>query len=279
MFGCDATSTGDVSRSVGESRADPVPRWSLLPVAVSRGERKGLRLSLLDGRRVRFAYPAQLGLEKLGVVPYRSARLSAIDAVPGRGAAIGRDFRIAYGQLDAYLRWSNGGRAPALLARYRGAGGTVGLWDLPSAETDQLAFQFGRWVVLVYDYSSAFDGGAATMTDAERAAWVRQFRGRESRDGMLRLRTSGRLRLTRTGEHAGPQLQFGSIGARGLTIALGACRSSGPAAGENGRRVGRGRGTASWCVSHNLRATASGPRAFRRALIDGLDARMMRRRP
>jgi hypothetical protein len=72
----------------------------------------------------------------------------------------------------------NGGTPPTLLGRYEGADGKpVEFWDLAGAEPNYLAFQFGRWAALVYDYTSEFGGGAATMTDAERAAWSRSLAG------------------------------------------------------------------------------------------------------
>lgn len=73
------------------------------------------------------------------------------------------------------------------------------------------------------------------MTEDERVAWARSMSGRETGRGFLRLMGTAPLRLAAAGEHAGPQLSFGSPGGRRwLALFPGRCR----AGRDADRRVG-----------------------------------------
>jgi hypothetical protein len=174
----------------------------------------------------------------MGVRPYSS----------GGGRLPARDFSIFHGRLEQVLE----ALGPAQkLGWYRdGRGGTVGLWHLsPDAETNELAFVFGSWTVLVYDYTLGSAG--PPMTDEERGLWARSLRGRETPDGFLVLKARAPLTLPSAGDHAGPELMFGN-GGRMVLLFPGRCKAK-PAGSEdvevvNGLHVSRSSGFASWCV-------------------------------
>jgi len=88
---------------------------------------------------------------------------------------VGRDFTIVYGQDEEVLRdWGE----VKLLAEYPdGREGTVGFWRIP--DSDYLAFQFGHWTVLVYDYQEA----GARMSEEQRSLWATHLHGREIAGG------------------------------------------------------------------------------------------------
>jgi hypothetical protein len=241
-----------------------------VPVAHREGGRVVLPLTFPDGTCAELVYPRRLALAELGIVPYSSGTLDGKSPGAGRGDTVARDFRIRYGDLeDEVTSWT-------LLGRYRGSDGrAVGFWDSGSGEsnTNYLAFQFGDWAVLVYDFPPEFDGGAASMTDAERAAWAGSFSGRETAHGFLRLSGTGPLQLAAAGDHAGPQLAFGGT-AGPLTLTPGRCRRTVDQARRiHGRYVSWSRRYASWCLSRSMRADARGARSFMRSLIGGLAVR------
>ena len=212
-----------------------------VPAAHRAGGRAVMPVMFTDGRRVELRYPPRLRLAELGVAPYGSGTLHGDSPSPGGSDFVGRDFVIRHGDVEDWRR------------------------------PHDLAFQFGRWAVLVYDYPRA---DAAAMTAAERAAWRRSFSGRETRDGFLRLKGRGPLRLARAGGHAGPMLAFGNVGrGRWLQIDPSRCR---PNRDFNRRIAGKrvswlSRRYANWCLSRSMRIAAQGNREFIRALIRRLD--------
>lgn len=233
-----------------------------------------LPVTFTDGTSAELVYPPKLDLAGLGVRPYGSGRLKGKSPTVGRSDGVGREFSIFYGELVDVLAALNGGTPPPLLGEYQGAGGqTVGFWDLRSGvlAVDYLGFQVGRWVVLVYDYERA----PAAMTDAERASWSASFSGHETLDGFLLLEARGPLRLARAGEHAGPQLWFGSGDpARSLALYPGRCA---PHRGQtrlvHGKLVQWSRRFADWCLSDSMRIHAGGRDRFVGALIRELAVR------
>jgi hypothetical protein len=228
-----------------------------------------LPVEFTDGTHAEVVYARGLGLAELGVVPYSSGTLQGESPTPGRGDAVGRDFQIRYGNVaDFTASWQ-------LLGSYPGRDGrVVGFWDSgPGESSNHLGFQFGSWAVFVYDFPPEFDGGAASMTDAERAAWARSFSGRETAAGFLRLEGAGPLRPAEAGEHAGPQLAFGGL-AGPLTLIPGRCRRTDDHDRRmHGRWVSWNRRYASWCVARSMRADARGSRRFMRATIRSLEVR------
>jgi hypothetical protein len=237
-----------------------------VPATRSEGDRVVLPVEFTDGTRAELVYPRRLRLAELGVVPYSSGTLQGESPAPGRADQVGRDFSIRYGDVDDFTgAWQQ-------LGNYTGADGRqVGFWDSgPGESSNYLGFQFGSWAVFVYDYPPEFDGGAASMTDAERASWARSFWGRETAAGFLRLDGVGPLRLAVAGEHAGPQLAFGGM-AGPLTLTSGRCRRTFDHDRRmHGRWVSWDRRYASWCASRSMRADARGSRRFMRAVIRSL---------
>lgn len=271
-----ATTSGNVPRAK-ETRAPAEPSdFHFVPAAHREGDRIVLPITFTDGTQAELVYPPKLDIAGLGGGPYGSGRLKGESPTSGRGDVVGRDFWIFYGDVNDVLASLNGGTTPRPLAEYEGVGQKVGFWDLMSEDNaDYLAFQFGGWVVLVYDYAAGGDLPGAAMTDAERAAWAASFSGRETPDGFLLLEGSGPLRLARAGDHAGPQFSFGSgEPRRSLTLYPGRCS---PHRDQtrlvDGKLVEWSRGFADWCLSRTMRIHAGGTDRFIRALIRDLQVR------
>jgi hypothetical protein len=248
-----------------------------VPTTYREGNRVVLPLVFHDETTAELLYPPKLDVAGLGVTPYGSGRLSGESPNPERSHVVGRDFWIFYGEVEKVLATLNGGCLPPLLAEYEGTSGErVGFWDLRSDdEADYLAFQFGRWVVLVYDYAADGSMPGAAMADAERALWARSFSGHETEDGFLLLEGEPPLTLHRTGSAYGPTLAFGSVEpARSLTLYPGRCA---PHRDQDkvvhGKRVQWSKGFADWCLSDSIRIHATGTGAFIDALIRDLEVR------
>ena len=166
-----------------------------------------------DGTTAELRYPPELDLAHTSIQPYTSA---------GGPPEVGRDFTAVYGQAEEVLTgWEEeGGRGKAeLLTAYPdGRGGSVGFWR--TSDSDYLAFQFGSWTVLVYDYQEP----GARMSDEQRSLWATHLRGQETSGGWLILEADPPLWLTRAGEHAGPQINFWYPGVvRGVLLFAGEC--------------------------------------------------------
>lgn len=188
-----------------------------------------LPLAFPDGSHVSLVFPSAVDLTSHGVVPYSSGYL------PG----IGRDFNIYYGSAEQTLARFTAEK----LGEYPDADGkAVGFYHLDEYgwEVNHLVFEFEGWTVLVYDYTTRFDGGAATMTEEERATWALSFHGTVDRNGFLILSADPPLRLAEAGDHAGPQLSLTGT-ASGLTLDVARCEpyEEPPEAVEFG--------TFSWC--------------------------------
>jgi hypothetical protein len=242
-----------------------------VPPTSREGARVAMPLTFPDDTSAELVYPLGLRLERFTIRPYSSARLQGRSPSPVRGDVVGRDFIVDYGEVTDVMTARDGGRPPRLLAEYEGAHGQrVGFWDVRwSGNVHYLAFQFGNWAVLVYDYV-----GAGAMTDAEREKYAASFRGRETEDGWLVLEGTGELRLARAGQHAGPQLLFSKGPARGFQLFPGRCR---PHRGQDrivgGTRVQWSDGFADWCLSDSMRIHAVGKRDFVASLIHALEIR------
>lgn len=247
--------------------ADGETDSAFMPRVDREGRSVVLPLVFPDGTRASLFYPPELDIAGLGVYPYSSGELQGKSPARGRSDVVGRDFWIFHRDLEDVLVALNGGM-PRLLAEYEGADGqTIGFWDIDS-DFPHLGFQFGRWAVLVYDYT---DGAA--MTDAERASWAATFSGRETTEGFLLLEGSGPLRLARAGDHAGPELRFGDSPEHGLSLFPGKCahfRNKNDAV-TGTRRVDRSPGFASWCLSPWMAVHAGGSDAFINALLRDLE--------
>jgi len=163
-----------------------------VPPTRQEGDRVVLPVVFPDGSRAELAYPPELDLAGLGVRPY--------------WAGCGRDFWFHY--YDPYGSLYEG----EPLAQWTGSDAqTVALWRSADKEpgTDgepivYLVFHFGSWTVLVYDY-----GGAAAMTDADRAACAMGLAGSVTPEGWIVM--SGPPGVHLGGDE--PELEFGGLGA------------------------------------------------------------------
>jgi hypothetical protein len=146
-----------------------------------------------DGTTAELVYAPELDLAAFRVQPYSS----------GYGPGFARDFLVYDRPLAVVIGAYDNAE---LLAEYEdGRGGIVGFWRLPP-DGVYLAFEFGSWTVLVYDYGEE----GAQMSDEDRSLWATNFRGRVAEDGFLLLEAIPPLTLARAGEHAGPELEFWS---------------------------------------------------------------------
>jgi hypothetical protein len=268
--------TGEVPAAMETSAKAEARDLHFYPATYGEEDRVVLPITFTDRTRAELIHPRTLDIAGLGGGPYGSGSLKGESPTPGRSDVVGRDFWIFYGEVEDVLLSLNGGQVPRLLAEYQGVGQKVGFWDIRSDDdADYLAFQFGRWAVLVYDYAADGHLPGAAMTDAERASWAASFSGRETPDGFLLLEGSGPLRLARAGEHAGPQFSFGSVEPqRSLTLYPGRCR---PHRDQtrlvDGKLVEWSRGFADWCLSRSMRIHAGGTDRFIGALIRDLQVR------
>jgi hypothetical protein len=257
-------------------RAGDTRSWRFVPATRAEGDSVVLPVTFTDGTRAELVYPQRLQIAALGLAPYGSATLRRRSPVPGRSDDVGRDFLILHGEVHDYLARSGLPKPASPVARYQAADGqTVGFWNLPHPEPNYLGFQFGRWAVLVYDYSTDGESGDAAMTDAERASWSASFSGQETADGFLLLNGSGPLRLARAGETAGPQLSFGSVGEPPwFALYPGPCK---PHRDQtqlvHGKLVEWTPGFADWCLSDTMRIHARGRGPVINGLIRGLAVR------
>ena len=277
----EPTNQTDASPATAEPAATRAPEddseasdFHFTPLTFREGDRVVLPVTFPDGTTAEVVYPPKLQIAALGVSPYSSGRLQGKSPTSGRGNIVGRDFWIFYGEVDEVLSSLNRGKPPRLLAQYEGVDGqAVGFWNLKSDRTpDFLGFQFGRWAVLVYDYAA--ETGAA-MTEAERVSWAASFSGHETKDGFLLLGGAGPLQLARAGEHAGPELSFGSVEpARSLALYPGSCRPHRDQARVvHGKLVSWSQRFADWCLSDAMRVHATGRDDFIGVLIKDLAVR------
>jgi hypothetical protein len=221
------------------------PMDGFVPPTRREGDLVVMPVTFPDGTIAELAYPPALDLAGEFLRPYSSGSL------PG---SAGRDFSISYGRVEDVLAQRGGA---TLLAEYPdGLGGTVGFWDLRAErEVNHLAFQFGSWAVLVYDYYP-LEGAGPPMSEDAREQWVRSLRGHETETGFLVLEALPPLRLARAGEHAGPELQVGNLNPRFVLLFPGRCEQYRAGAGGfeedelaevDGIVMDRSSWFASWC--------------------------------
>jgi hypothetical protein len=163
------------------------------PATYEEGDSVVMPVTFPDGTTAELVYAPELDLADFRVQPYSS----------GYGPGFARDFLVYDRPLaEVIAAYEN----PELLAEYEdGRGGIVGFWRLPP-DGIYLAFEFGSWTVLVYDYGEE----GAQMSDEDRSLWATNFHGRDAEDGFLLLEAEPPLTLARAGEHAGPELEFWS---------------------------------------------------------------------
>lgn len=136
--------------------------------------RASLEVTFPDGTTANVAWPAELELADGGVV------LEAAAYIPTPGGPDGRVLAIHRGPFEQVSEAYGGG---TLLTDYPGTDeSTVEFWRFPAFEWDYLVYQFGDWVVMVYDYRVLAE---ERMTEEERSMWARNLTGHETPDGFL----------------------------------------------------------------------------------------------
>lgn len=236
---------------VPEQPSDSVPPGTgedppFVPATTTSAGRTVLPLVFPDGTSIELSYPDNWDVTSDGL------SIGGSGQVPGYG----RDFDIRYAQVESLAEqygWE-------LLATYFDADGQpVPFYRLPGVSIDYLAFQFGPWAVLVYDYVDSRDG--PRMTGEARQTWATALLGSVTDDGFLVLDAQPPLRLAQAGEYAGPHLGIsGEDG--GLSLYLDACEAAG---------VDRTEDRVIWCAEpEGIRIHASGSPAFQAALPDAL---------
>jgi hypothetical protein len=152
-----------------------------------------LAVEFLDGSTAELSWPADLDVLSDGVAPYGWAH------VPHQNA---RDFFIRRGEPEEVVGLFG---SPRLLTEYPDdQGGRVGFWRPEGwPDVDFLAFQFGSWVVLVYDYRTAMFGGDP-MSDEDRQLWATHLHGSETSQGFLRLFADEPLQVAPAGAYPSP---------------------------------------------------------------------------
>ena len=251
-------------------RQSPSSRQQLafVPETYEESGRVIMPVTFPDGTTAELVYPPELDLAALRVQPYSSAY----------GPGFARDFIVYERSLEDVV---GAYEEAELLAEYEdGRGGTIGFWRLPP-DGLYLAFQFGSWTVLVYDYGKE----GAQMSDEDRALWATNFHGRDAEDGFLVLEAELPLTLAKAGEHAGPELEFWSRSDpfQGILLFPGTCTPYHQADDGfdniemiNGLAVDRSNDFAAWCIpeaSMKVHVYQEPGDTFIDQVLDGLDVR------
>jgi hypothetical protein len=231
------------------------------PQTYSEGDSMVMPVTFPDGTTAELVYPPELKLSDLRVQPYSS----------GSGPGFARDFLVYDKPVEEVI---GSYHEAELLAEYEdGRGGTIGFWRLPP-DGLYLAFRFGSWTVLVYDYAEI----GAQMSDEDRALWATNFHGQDSEDGFLLLEAKPPLRLAQAGEHAGPELGFWSRDGdfRAVHLYPGDCKPYGDEM-VNGMVVDRESDDfATWCIPHEpmeVHVTQDPGDTFIDDVLSGLEVR------
>jgi hypothetical protein len=185
--------------------ATPSVRWR--PPTERVGNDLVVTLRLLGGGSVQLVLPAS-------VDPAAITRFEVGGSVSWTDRPdLARDVLVERGTIaDIY-------RGHQLLKTYRGVDGqAVLLYRGPN--TNYLVFQFGDWVVSIWDYPPGDSRGPA-MTDQEHELWATHLRGHETADGFLVLDPLAPLTQVRTTDGPDASLQFG---ANGINILFRACQ-------------------------------------------------------
>ena len=219
-----------------------------IPTLPLQDGRATLDAVFVDGTRAAVSWPADLDLVSEGLIPYGWAFISG-------GSS--RDFFIRPGSVDDVIDRLGGAE---LLDEYPdGAGGFVGYWRPGDDDVDYLAFQFGNWTVLVFDYRNTLQ-----MSDDHRALWATNFHGEQTAEGFLLLAADLPLELVYAGDYPVP-LNITLRGADGeVELTPGPCQAGAiiAAVGET---------FATWCSENGMMTVSIyGSAEFQQAVKDGL---------
>lgn len=213
-------------------------------------------VTLPDGEATTLSYPQELQIAQLGFAGQIGVNWPVDTGDPH---CCGRQVIITYDTIEhAY-----GNATPITV--YRGANGEdVPYFHSPTnSALDYLVFQFGPWLVQVYDVAHTGDH-EIRMTDDQRATWARSLTGTADDNGYLVLHAAAPLSIA-TGFDGG----FG--GGQGNHVELAAqYYCTGPSADTSAhRRFSNSDGThgVAWCVGTDMHVTATGSQSF----VDGAD--------
>ena len=207
-----------------------------------------LDVVFVDGSTSHVEWPGTLDLVSHGLIPYGWAFI---------GGGSSRDFFVRPGAIEDVLDQLGGAD---LVGEYPDdAGATIGLWRPANDTVDYLAFQFGGWTVLVYDYRNDL-----MMSDEDRALWAASFHGQESEAGFLVLTADYPLRLVFAGNYPAP-LNMTLRGDDGeVKLTPGLCDPSVTNGIDSDAFV-------VWCNEDaNMTVQAYGSRDFQQAVLNGL---------
>jgi len=205
-----AVAGGDSGRSVVATGQGP-----FVPPVSMAGDRTRLHLVFADGSAVDLLYPNSLELAQLGFHPEAAVNYSPYGEGPDRPdraspqPCCGRGLTIKRGLIREVM----GDRIPTKV--YRGARGEdVPFFDATAIgagppDLPQLAFQFGAWTVLAYDYPAS-DPRGARMTDQQRAVFASSLDGHQNDQGFLLLEPHRPLCLQTVLD--GPNGELGNLG-------------------------------------------------------------------
>jgi hypothetical protein len=222
-----------------------------IPELDGDGDTLALDVVFLDGSVARVEWPAEIDIVSRGLVPYGWAYIA------GRSS---RDFFIRPGPVEDVLERLGGAE---LVSQYPAADGSlVGLWRPQADDVDYLAFQFGNWTVLVFDYRNDF-----RMTEEIRALWATNLTGQTSEDGYLVLSAEAPLQLVYAGDYPDPA-NMTMLGADGtVKLVPGTC-TPGPIDPIDGDA------RASWCdEGGKMTIEAYGTDLFQHGVDEGLVVR------
>ncbi|MFI6597814.1 hypothetical protein ACIBHX_16270 [Nonomuraea sp. NPDC050536] len=172
----------------------------LHPKPVVTGPQASMRVVFPDGRTAEVRYPADVGLEKLGLRPFR-------------GVWVAGQYLELVAPYEGEVEISKGGMPIRKLTS------NVTLWPhqpgFPS-DGEVLLYTFGRWKMALYDQPEGLEFD-------QRIAAAGDLRGRVASGGFLVLSGKGIVRMAAPGENArgdpvGPQLWFGGDGGDMLAL-------------------------------------------------------------
>jgi hypothetical protein len=212
-----------------------------------------LQVVFVDGSLATVAWPAERDLVSHGLVPYGWAY------VLGESA---RDLFIRPGTIAETLDLLGGAE---LIDAFPDSDGTpVGLWRPPQQQVDYLAFQFGDWSVLVFDYRE----GAFQFTEDERALWAASLHGQTTERGFLILSADFPLQLVYARGDFPAEVSIMMRGPNGeVELIAGPCEPG--VIDQVGADV-----FATWCTDGGrMTVRAFGPVAFQQAVFDELEVR------
>ncbi len=153
-----------------------------VPPTIRDGDLEHAEVRLLDGSKLLVSYPVELGFAQLG---FRSEgyfqwpvqeRVDPTEVNP----CCGRSLDVHRGTISDV----SAGREPTEV--YPGwDGSSVSFFEGDEPSATFLAFQFGSWVVTVWDYPEQGEYSYARMTTDQRAIVARSLRGYEDANGFL----------------------------------------------------------------------------------------------